>query len=392
VKDVDVLVSCDGDPAPIMDRFVSLPGVVTVTGQGSTKSSIILRKVMPSGASITMNADLRVVRDEQYPFALHYFSGSKEHCIAMRQRAIAQGMKLNEYALAGESKTVAAKDEAELFAGMGLAYIPPELREDTGEMAAAEQGKLPRLIEAKDIQGLFHNHTIYSDGGNTVEEMALAAKALGLKYLGFGDHSQSLNIANGMPPERLMQQLDEIDALNKRLKGIVLFKGSEVDVLEDGSLDYDDKVLARLDYVVASVHTHFGMSRMEMTDRILHAMKHPRVTMLGHLTGRLLLKRDAYAVDVEAVLQAAAERGVMIEINADPHRLDLDWVHCKRAKALGVKLVINPDAHSTGGLANFRFGVDVARRGWLEKGDVFNTRSAAEVARAFAERKKAAGL
>src|SRR5262249_24497400 len=211
------------------------------------------------------------------------------------------------------------------------------------------------------------------DGGNTVEEMALAAKALGLKYLGFGDHSQSLNVANGMPVDRLMRQLDEIDALNKRLKGITLFKGSEGDVLPDGSLDYDDKVLARLDYVVASVHTHFGMSRMEMTDRILRAVKHPLVTMIGHLTGRLLLKREAYQVDVEAVLQAAAETGCMIEINADPHRLDLDWGHCKPATAMGVTLVINPDAHSTGGLANYHFGVDLARRRWLGEQHVFHT-------------------
>jgi DNA polymerase (family X) len=392
VKDVDVLVSCDGDPNPIMERFVSLPGVVAVTGQGATKSSIVLQKVLPSGTAITLNADLRVVRDEHYPFALHYFTGSKEHGIAMRQRAIDQGMKLNEYSLAGESKAVKAKDEADLFRGMGLDYIPPELREDTGEMLAAEKGKLPKLLEHADVQGVFHNHTTSSDGGNTVEEMALAAKALGLKYLGFGDHSQSLNVANGMPVDRLLRQLDEIDALNKRLKGITLFKGSEVDVLQDGSLDYDDKVLARLDYVVASVHTYFGMSRLEMTDRILRAVKHPLVTMIGHLTGRLLLKREAYQVDVEAVLQAAAESGCMIEINADPHRLDLDWVHCKRARSMGVMLVINPDAHSTGGLANYRFGVDVARRGWLEKQHVFNTLSAAQVAKAFAERKAAAGF
>jgi DNA polymerase (family 10) len=262
------------------------------------------------------------------------------------------------------------------------------MREDTGEMLAAEGGKLPKLIERGDIQGVFHNHTVYSDGGNSVEEMALAARALGLKYLGFGDHSQSLGIANGMPPRRLLAQLDEIDALNKRLKGIRLFKGAEVDILEDGSLDYDDELLSRLDYVVASVHTHFGMGRQQMTDRILRAVRHPLVTMIGHLTGRLLMRRDGYPVDIEAVLQAAAETGCMIEINADPHRLDLDWVHCKRAKAMGVKLVINPDAHSTGGLANYRFGVDVARRGWLEKQHVFNTQSAAEVARALARRRQ----
>jgi DNA polymerase (family 10) len=308
----------------------------------------------------------------------------------MRQRAIDQGMKLNEYSLAGESKSVTAKDEADIFRGMGLAFIPPELREDTGEMAAAEKGKLPVLVEHDDIRGVFHNHTTYSDGGNSVEEMARAAKALGLKYLGFGDHSQSLGVANGMPVDRLMRQLDEIDAVGKRVKGITLFKGAEVDVLQDGSLDYDDKVLARLDYVVASVHTYFNMSREEMTARIIRAVKHPLVTMLGHLTGRLLLKREGYAVDVEAVLQAAAQTGCLIEINADPHRLDLDWVHCKRARAMGVTLVINPDAHSTGGLANYHFGVDVARRGWLEKKDVFNTLTLAQVTKALAARRQAA--
>lgn len=391
VKDVDVLASCDGDPMPIMDAFVGLPGVVAVTGHGSTKSSIVLRKVLPSGTVVTLNADLRVVKDEHFPFAQHYFTGSKEHGIAMRQRAIDQGLKLNEYALAGEARTVAARTEAEVFAGLGLPYVPPELREDTGEMLAAEANRLPRLIERADVKGVFHNHTTYSDGANTLEEMALAAKALGLSYLGIGDHSQSLTVANGMPPRRLLAQLAEIDALNEKLKGITLFKGSEVDILEDGRLDYDDEILSKLDYVVASVHTHFGMSRLEMTDRILQAVRHPRVTMIGHLTGRLLLKREGYAVDVEAVLQAAAETGCLIEINADPHRLDLDWTHCKRAKALGVRLVVNPDAHSTGGLANYSYGVDVARRGWLEKGDVFNTLGAKEVAAALAQRREVAG-
>jgi DNA polymerase (family 10) len=386
IKDIDVLVSSD-DAGPIMERFVSLPGVIQVTGQGPTKSSIVLQRIMPSGTKITMNADLRVVPDVNYPFALNYFSGSKEHAKAMRSRAIQRKLKLNEYELAGEGGSVPCKDEADLYRALGLDYIPPELREDTGEIEAAEKGALPNLIEVKDVHGVFHNHTVYSDGANTLEEMAHAAQALGLTYLGIGDHSQSLTIANGLSPERLVQQIKEIDRLNKRLDGIRIFKGSEVDILQDGTLDYDDELLSRLDYVVASVHTYFGMSRQEMTDRIVRAVKHPRVTMLGHLTGRLLLKRDAYHVDVDAILQAAAEAGTMIEINADPHRLDLDWSHCKRARALGLKLVINPDAHSTHGLANYRYGVDVARRGWLEKADVFNTLGADDVARELARRK-----
>jgi DNA polymerase (family 10) len=390
VKDIDLLVSSDGDPIPIMERFVSLPGVVSVTGQGSTKSSIVVQKVMPSGRRITMNADLRVVSTAQFPFALHYFTGSKEHAKAMRVRAIQYGLKLNEYELAGEGRSIACKDEADIFRALGMDYIAPELREDTGEMDAATNHTLPTLLERGNIRGLFHNHTTASDGANSLEEMALAAREVGLSYLGIADHSQSLTIANGLQPERLIEQLDAIDALNKRLKGIRLFKGSEVDILADGSLDYDDDILSRLDYVVASVHTLFALPRKEMTERIVRAVRHPRVTMLGHATGRLLLQRDGYQVDLEAVLQAAAGSGCMIEINADPNRLDLDWVHCKRARAMGVMLVINPDAHSTGGLMNYLFGVDVARRGWLERDNVFNTRSSAEVARWFTERKKKA--
>jgi DNA polymerase (family 10) len=391
IKDIDVLVSSDADPGPIMERFVSLPGVVQVTGQGSTKSSVVLQKVMPSGQRLTMNADLRVVNTGQFPFALHYFTGSKEHAKAMRVKAIQHDLKLNEYELAGEGRSVSCKDEADIFRALGMDYIAPELREDTGEMDAAEKHTLPALLERGDIRGLFHNHTTASDGGNSLEEMALAAKEMGLTYLGIADHSQSLGVANGLQPERLLKQVAEITALNKRLKGIRLFKGSEVDILGDGSLDYDDEVLSQLDYVVASVHTLFGMSRQEMTERIVRAVRHPRVTMLGHATGRLLLKREGYQVDLEAVLQAAAESGCLIEINADPHRLDLDWVHCKRARAMGVMLVINPDAHSTGGLWNYLYGVDVARRGWLEKQHVFNTRSATEVANWLAARKKNAG-
>jgi DNA polymerase (family 10) len=283
---------------------------------------------------------------------------------------------------------VKCRDEAALFKALGLDYIPPELREDTGEIAAAEQHALPDLIELGDIHGVFHCHTTYSDGGNTLEEMATAAKALGLKYFGFGDHSQSLTVANGLSVERVRQQHEAIDELGKKLKGIRLFKGIECDILADGSLDYADDVLASFDYVVASVHSHFAQPRDEMTARIVRAIRHPAVRILGHATGRLLLRRDGYQVDLEAVLQAAAQTGTMIEINAHPMRLDIDWVHCKRARALGVPLVINPDAHSTDDINLYPYGVDVARRGWLTKADVFNTRPAAEVAKVFAQPKK----
>jgi DNA polymerase (family X) len=389
IKDIDILVSSD-DPLPVMERFVSLPGVVQVIGQGPTKSSVVASAILPSGRRLLMNADLRVVTDEQFPFGLHYFTGSKEHAKAMRVRAQEYGLKLSEYELAGPDKRIPAKDEADIFRALGMEYIPPELREDRGEMEAAARGELPKLVEVGDVRGVFHNHTSYSDGANTVEEMARAAKAMGFKYLGIGDHSPSLTIANGLSPERVRRQQEEIDAVNAKLKGFRVFKGTEVDILPDGGLDYDDSVLATFDYVVASVHSFFNQTREQMTARVIKAIRNPHVTMLGHATGRLLLRRDAYAVDLEAVLQAAAEAGTMVEINADPHRLDLDWVHCKRAKALGVKLVINPDAHSTAGLHNFVYGVDVARRGWLEKVDVFNTLGTAEVARAFAARKKKA--
>jgi DNA polymerase (family 10) len=256
----------------------------------------------------------------------------------------------------------------------------------TGELEAATEHRLPDLIEPGDLTGTFHCHTDWSDGSATLEEMALAAKKLGFKYLGIADHSQSLTVANGLSPDRVRRQQAEIDALNGRLKGIRLFKGTECDILADGRLDYDDDLLATFDYVVASVHSHFNQTEEEMTARIVQALRHPRVTMLGHATGRLLLRRGGYKVDLEAVLRAAAEHGKMVEINAHPARLDLDWVHCKRAKALGVTIVINPDAHSTGELALVRYGVDVARRGWLEKNDVFNTLGLAQVSKGLASK------
>jgi DNA polymerase (family 10) len=382
IKDIDILISSD-NPAPIMDQFIALPGVAQVIAHGETKSSVIVQ----GEGRVLMNADLRIVNDEQFPFALHYFTGNKDHNIAMRKRAQEYGLKLNEYELAGPDRRVAARDEADIYKALDLAYIPPELRENAGEMDAAADGELPNLIETDDITGVFHCHTTYSDGGNTVEEMARAAKALGLKYLGLADHSQSLTVANGLSPQRVRQQQAEIDSVNATLKGFKIFKGIECDILADGRLDYDEDVLATFDYLVASVHSHFAQSREEMTARIIKAVRNPYVTMLGHATGRLLLKRDAYQVDLDAVLQAAAETGTMVEINAHPARLDIDWIHCKRAKALGVKIVINPDAHNTDDIALYRYGVDVARRGWLERGDVFNTKSLAEVTKSLAARK-----
>ncbi len=387
IKDIDLLISSD-KPAPIMAAFVKLPQVQKIIGQGETKASIVVAGLDAHGGRVMMNADLRVVTKTQFAFALNYFTGSKEHNVAMRQRAIQYGLKLNEYELAGEKKTVACKEEADLYKALDLDYVPPELREDTGEIDAAAGHHLPQLIEVGDLQGCFHNHSTWSDGKASLEQMAEAAKKLGYKYFGIGDHSQSLNIANGLDPKRVREQIKEIDALNSKLKGIHLFKGTECDILADGSLDFSDEVLEEFDYVVASVHTLFNQTQEEMTKRIIKAISHPRVTMLGHATGRLILKRDGYKVDLEAILQAAAKHGTMVEINANPHRLDLDWIHCKRAKALGVKLVINPDAHNTGDIALTKYGIDVARRGWLEKSDVFNTRSLKEVTKELGEKRK----
>jgi len=369
-----------------MDEFVKLLGVVQIVAHGPTKSSVVASTLV-HGEKVTLNADLRVVTDEQFPFALHYFTGSKEHNIRMRQRAIDHGWLLNEYGLGSETHRVPAKTEADIFAALGLAYIEPELREDTGEVAAAEAKKLPALVADNDIRGVFHNHTTYSDGTASLEEMALASKALGFEYFGVADHSQSLTIARGMPPSVVKKQWAEIDRVNAKLTGVTILKGIECDILEDGSLDYEDELLAGFDYVVASVHSLFGMPEEEMTARVCKAIAHPAVTMLGHATGRLLLKREGYKINLDAVLAAAAKHGKMIEINAQPSRLDLDWVHVKRAKAMGIPIVINPDAHSPGELDLFRFGVQVARRGWLTKDDVFNTRGLADVMKELKRRK-----
>lgn len=371
IRDIDVLVSST-DPKPIMDGFVALDGVLEVLAHGDTKSSIL---VEPG-----IQADLRVVSDLQFPFALHYFTGSKQHNIRMRARAIDYGLKLNEYELVGEKRSVPCRDEADIFASLDLDYVPPELREDTGEIEAAAAHQLPKLVALADLRGTFHCHTKWSDGAATLEEMAAAAQARQLQYLGIADHSQTAAYAGGLKVDRVMKQFTEIDALNRRLNGLRIFKGIESDILPNGNLDYPDDVLEQFDYVVASVHSSFTMSRDEMTRRVIQAVSHPACTMLGHATGRLLLQRNGVSLDLDAVIDACARSGTMIEINANPMRLDLDWQYCKRAKAKGIRLVINPDAHATIGLDDLRFGIDVARRGWLEAADVLNTRSVAEVA------------
>jgi DNA polymerase (family X) len=376
IGDLDVLFSSKNPPA-VLEKFVKLPQVAAVLAHGPTKASVRLAD--------GVQCDLRGVEDAQFPFALHYFTGSKAHNIAIRRRALAQGLTLNEYALTGSNGPVSCRTEADLFQALGVAEIPPELREDQGEIEAAQAGNLPELIKRADLTGTFHCHSDWSDGGATLAEMAEAARSRGMKYLGIADHSRSAAYAGGLSIERVRAQWAEIDALNQTFGGkFHLFKGTECDILGDGSLDYPDELLDGFDYVVASVHSQFTLPRDEMTRRLVRAASNPRVTMLGHPTGRLLLARDGYSVDLDAVIDAAAAAKTMIEINANPHRLDLDAVHCRRARKKGVMIVINPDAHSEGGLDDLEYGVSVARRAWLTSADVANTGSLQTVTRRIA--------
>jgi len=365
VRDVDILVASNGATAKIMERFVHLPSVTRILGQGETKSSVLFH----SG----IQADLRVVTDAQFPFALHYFTGSKEHNIAMRQRAISRQMKLSEYGLFKKGEVlVPCRDEKELFAKLDLQYIPPELREDRGEVAAAEKKALPELIETKDIKGVFHVHSTWSDGTVELEEMILEAQKMGLEYVGISDHSQIAGYAGGLSIDRVKEQGKVIDALRKKFK-IHIFWGSECDILKDGRMDYPDDVLKNYDFVIASVHSFFKMPEAEMTARVVKALKNKYVTILGHMTGRLLLKREPYALNVEEILKAAAGENVAVEINALPDRMEIDWRLMPHAKKLGVQFCINPDAHSKGDLHGYPRGVGLARKGWLTKADVINT-------------------
>jgi len=374
IGDIDILVSAkESARAGIMERFTSHPHVQTILAQGETKSSVVLRQ--------GINCDLRIVADREFPFALNYFTGSKEHNVEMRSRARKLGLSLNEYAftpLAEEAvqskkaRVPSCNEEADIYEALGLAYIEPELRENTGEFEAAEKGTLPNLLKETDIKGTLHCHTTYSDGVNTLEQMVDAARALGWKYLGIADHSRAAAYAGGLSIDQVKDQIREIDGLNERLKGFRVFKGTECDILPNGSLDWPEKILALFDYVVISIHSNFKMSESDMTKRIIRALKSKHVTLLGHPTGRLLLARDAYPVDMVQVIDAAADYGKGIEINAHPMRLDLDWRFCRYARDKGVKIYINPDAHSIDGLQDVYTGVGIARKGWLEAQHVVN--------------------
>ena len=376
VRDLDFIVSTK-QPEAVMAFFTAHPLVENVLAHGATKSSVILK----SG----IQCDLRAVTGPEFPFALNYFTGSKEHNVRMRSRALSRGWSLNEYRFsAAEGRELhqplpEIHEEADIYRALDLDPVEPELREDRGEIDAAEKHKLPHLIEWSNLRGTFHNHTTASDGRATLEDMVAAAKELGLEYLGIADHSKASFQANGLDETRLAAQVARIAELNAAASEFRIFAGTECDILKDGSLDFPDEVLATLDYVVASVHSSFTLPEAEMTKRIIRAMENPHVTMIGHLTGRLLLSREPYQLNIPAILDAAAATGTIIELNANPRRLDMDWRWWPLAKEKGVKCSINPDAHSTAGLQDLIFGVGIARKGWLTKTDVINTLSLARI-------------
>ena len=363
VKDIDLLAATD-HPQSLAESFVNLPQVESVTARGDTKVSVVLK----SG----INADLRIVTGGEYPYALHHFTGSREHNTAMRGRAKRMGIRMNEYGLFGPAGNIPCGSEAEVFAALGLPFIPPELREDMGEIEAAEKGVLPRIIEPEDIRGLFHIHTRMSDGTDTLEAIVAGAKRMGLAYIGISDHSQAAYYAGGLSAENIRKQIDIIDELNEKQAPFHIFKGIEADILPEGRLDYDEETLALFDFVIAAIHSHFGMAAAEMTLRILKALENPFTTMLAHPSGRLLLAREPYAVDLPAIIDFAAEHGKVLELNANPQRLDLDWRLCHYAKRRAAKIAVNPDAHNLEGLGYLKYGLYIARKGWLEPGDCLN--------------------
>jgi len=374
VGDLDILV-ISTRAAAVMQRFTRYDSVAEVLSQGDTRSSVRLR----SGLQV----DLRVVPAESYGAALYYFTGSKAHNIAVRKLAVARKLKINEYGVYRGAKRVAGKSEAELFKLLGMDYVPPELRENRGEIEAARKGRLPALVTLDDIRGDLHSHTRETDGRDSLETMAAAARARGYEYLAVTDHSRHVTVARGMDAKRLRTQLAAIDRLNARYRGFRLLKSAEVDILEDGALDLPDAVLQDLDLVVGAVHYKLDLPAAKQTRRLLRAMDNPYLNIIAHPSGRLINQRAPMDYDFERVARVARERGCCLEVDSQPERLDLDDVHCKLAKELGVRFAISSDAHSAGGLALIRHGVDQARRGWLEAGDVLNTLPLTKLLRAL---------
>ena len=384
IGDVDILAELDGDGTPVVDHFVSFSGAQRVVGAGSTKGSIVLH----SGLQV----DLRVIPSRSFGAALQYFSGSKEHNVAVRSRAVRQGLRVNEWGVfrvpETEDDEPIGKEDGERLAGdteqsvyevLGMSWVPPELRENRGEVEAACEDELPELVSLEDIRGDLQMHSTWSDGKASVEEMARSCLERGYEYFALTDHSQAMAMVQGLTPERAREQWAEIEQVQELVPGIRILKSVEVDILKDGSLDMPDDVLEQLDVLVISVHSFMDQNKKTMTDRVLRAMQHPSADILAHPTGRIINRREPFELDVEAVLEAAADLSVAVELNANPNRLDFSDVHVHRAKELGVPVVISTDAHSLRGLADMRFGVDQARRGWLEASDVLNTRSVEEM-------------
>lgn len=370
VGDLDFIVAATPASA-VMQHFIAYDEVAETLAVGATRASVILK--------CGIQVDLRVVAEDSYGAALLYFTGSKAHNIAVRQIAQKHGLKINEYGVYQGKIRIAGESEESVYHAAGLTYIPPELRENRGEIAMARVGSLPRLVELGDLRGDLHVHTKFTNGHNTLREMALAAQSLGLEYLAITDHSRNLTVARGLDPQRLARQCMEIGALNEELKGITLLKGIEVDILEDGSLDLPDHALAQLDLVVGAIHSKFELSRARQTERVLRAMAHPHFTMLAHPTGRIIQERAPCDIDMPRIIREAGRRGCFLELNSQPGRLDLLDIYCQMAKEEGVLVSINSGAHSTFEFDNLRFGIGQARRGWLEKQDVLNTRPLSEL-------------
>ena len=381
VADIDIVAECSADPKSVADSFALSPGVVEAH-----------RSDEPGSAHIRFvdgtRLDMHCVTKEDYAMALWRATGSHGHVEEMHELARVLGFEISGNSLVQNGKRVSVASEEEFFAALGLDSIPPELREGMGEVRAAASHALPNLVVFEDLRGALHCHTDYSDGAGTIEEMANAARERGWDYIGITDHSESAFYAGGLKRDKLFRQIEEIDERNARMDGFRILKGIEADIMADGRLDYDAQILDRLDFVVASIHSRFSMDEEAMTKRVLTALDDPHLTILAHPTGRLLLSREPYGLDVEAVLEKAAEVGAAVELNADPHRLDLDWRYCRRAKELGVTIEIGPDAHSTAGLDNVHFGIGMARKAWLEPGEILNTRGADDIV-AFAERRMA---
>jgi DNA polymerase (family 10) len=372
IGDVDILVASD-KPKPVMDAFVNLPQTAKVISKGNTKSSIVTKD--------GFQVDIRVVKPESFGAAQHYFTGSKAHNIRIRSLGVDKRLKINEYGVFRRQKSIAGKTEEEVFKSVGLPFIPPELREDQGEIEAAQKNQLPHLIESKDLKGDLHVHSDWTDGNNSIEEMSKAAHKRGYQYIAICDHSPTIGITNGLTPQRLSQQMEQIDKINKKNKNFRVLEGIEVDIRSNGQLDFDDDILKELDLVVAAVHTKFTQNKEEMTKRIVKAIENPHVDIIAHPTGRLIGKREPYQVDMDKVMDACKANDKALELNAYPERLDLSDLNCRKAKEKGVKIAISTDAHGENHLDWITFGVATARRGWIEPEDVINTLPLAKLLR-----------